>query len=350
MRAASDRVLPTNFAQLLRPNAAVCPDYLFWWLWWSHLNGSTREFQRATTNIRNLRTKDYLDQPCPLPPLNEQQRIVAMIEEQFSRLDAADRSLDEAAVKVQSLRRVALAKALDGPWPSLLLGEIASVDSGPAFKSESFGGPSDGIKLLRGENIEPGRLRWRDTRTWPESKLAGYNHLFVAETDVILAMDRPVISAGLKLAPVRTSDLPALLVQRVARIRPSARVVTPFLYLALQLPRFVPHLLGGQTGTQLPHITLAAIRAFEIPVPPREEQLRVVAEVEQGLSVIDAVRSAIEVARRHSTALRQSILRRAFCGELVPQDLSEEPASLLLEGIAATRAAAAPMRRRQVPA
>ncbi len=319
------------------PSDAFVSDYLYWFL--VHATPHIRELGSGTT-FPELSKSAAKTISVPVPPLNEQRRIVAAIEEQFSRLDAAGRSLDEAALKVQGLRRATLVGALDGPWPSLPLGEIASTDSGPAFKSEFFGDPSGGTRLLRGENIEPGRLRWRDTRTWPESKLAGYEHLFVGETDLILAMDRPMISTGLKLAPVRTDDLPALLVQRVARIRASDRVVAPFLHLALQLPRFVTHLLGGQTGTQLPHITLAGIRAFEIPLPPLEEQRRVVSEVEQQLSLIDAMHRAIEAASRRSAALRRSILERAFRGELVPQDSSDEPASALLERIAAERATA----------
>jgi type I restriction enzyme S subunit len=63
-----------------------------------------------------------------------------------------------------------------------------------------------------------------------------------------------------------------------------------------------------------------------------------VAEVEQQLSVIDAMRDAIDSAQKRSTALRRSILERAFRGELVPQDPTDEPASALLERIAAERA------------
>ena len=273
----------------------------------------------------------------PLPPLNEQRRIVAAIEEQLSRLDDANASLEAAKRRLGALRRVGIVGALDVDWPGAQVGDVAAVDSGPAFKSTHFGGPNDGIRLLRGENIEPGSLRWRDTRTWPSSMLDGYEHLNVAASDLILAMDRPVISTGLKLAPVKESDLPALLVQRVARIRPSELVTTSFLYVALQLPRFVPHLLGGQTGTQLPHMTLAGIRSYVVPLPPLEEQRRIVAEVEERLSVIDAMRASIGRAERRSAALRRSILERAFRGELVPQDPSDEPASVVLDRIRSAR-------------
>ena len=80
--------------------------------------------------------------------------------------------------------------------------------------------------------------------------------------------------------------------------------------------------------------------------PPLEEQQRIVAEVEERLSVIDALRDAIEAAKRRSAALRRSILERAFRGDLVPQDPTDEPAQALLERIRAARDAAdAPTKR-----
>ncbi|TML69348.1 MAG: restriction endonuclease subunit S [Actinobacteria bacterium] len=77
------------------------------------------------------------------------------------------------------------------------------------------------------------------------------------------------------------------------------------------------------------------MKAFPVPAAPLEEQRRIVAEVEERLSVIDAMRASITRAQRRSAALRRSILERAFRGELVPQDPSDEPASVLLDRIRA---------------
>ena len=77
----------------------------------------------------------------------------------------------------------------------------------------------------------------------------------------------------------------------------------------------------------------------QIPLPPLDEQRRIVAGVEEQLSVIDALRAAIERGTAQLRSLRRAILERAFRGELVPQDPSDEPASVLLERIAAERAA-----------
>ena len=94
------------------------------------------------------------------------------------------------------------------------------------------------------------------------------------------------------------------------------------------------------------NISQAKVNSIRLRVPPLEEQRRIVAEVEERLSVIDAMRASISNAQRRSAALRASILERAFRGELVPQDPSDEPASVLLDRIRTTRAASTPAKSR----
>jgi type I restriction enzyme, S subunit len=332
-------LLLSNFCRRVVLSKQVNPQFIYYQLLHSYLCGGTGRYQTATTNIRNLNFKKYLaGAELAIAPYAEQERIVAVIEEQFSRLDAAQSGLTQIKDKLRRLRSALLIDALSGDWPKVRLGDVADVDSGPAFQSKFFRGPSEGIRLLRGDNIEPGGLRWTNERTWPSHMLDGYENLFVCESDLILGMDRPIISTGLKLASVKQSDLPALLVQRVARIRSSEAVLTPFLHLALQLPRFIPHLLGSQTGTQLPHITLAGIRSFTVPLPSVDEQEHIAVALDRQLSILDALETETTRGLKRSSALRLAVLATAFAGKLVPQDQNHEPASVLLERIEAERA------------
>ena len=86
-----------------------------------------------------------------------------------------------------------------------------------------------------------------------------------------------------------------------------------------------------------------------VSVPPLSEQFRIVAEVESRLSIIQQAEATVEASLKRVGRLRQSILKRAFSGQLVPQDPDDEPASVLLERIRAEREAAkaaAPKRKR----
>ncbi|MFD8442577.1 hypothetical protein ACFV11_08285 [Streptomyces globisporus] len=191
------------------------------------------------------------------------------------------------------------------------VGEVAAVDAGPAFKSAHFGGPDEGIRLLRGDNIEPGALRWAGTRTWPESMLPGYEHLAIQEGDLILGMDRPLISAGLKLARARPSDLPALLVQRVARIRPHS-INGAYLYHWLSGFEFQQHLKGSATGTQLPHVNLKSIKQFKVPRFSEAAEARIVEVLEDRLSRLDAGIDYLDAAKRRSERFRVALNHRLF--------------------------------------
>jgi type I restriction enzyme S subunit len=104
---------------------------------------------------------------------------------------------------------------------------------------------------------------------------------------------------------------------------------------------------AGQVG-----IAGSELKKVPVPIPPLDEQRRILAEAERQLSIVAAMASKISRALRRSASLRRSILEQAFTGKLVPHDPSDEPASILLKRITAERAAASkPSRRgRKIPA
>lgn len=186
--------------------------------------------------------------------------------------------------------------SLRAGWAFARVADIADIDIGFAFKSADYA--AHGVRLLRGENIEPGALRWVDTRYWPEDDVSRFEHLLVRPGDLILAMDRPVVSAGLKLARATPDDCPCLLVQRVARLR-GRKGTNDFLFHSLSSPAFIRHILiGGQTGTQLPHISGKRIEDFELALAPGPEQERIVSALESySTRLDDAVATLSRVER-----------------------------------------------------
>jgi type I restriction enzyme S subunit len=314
----------TGYASYLIRFRLAGPALLFRWIgaiWDSpFLRAWIEARAAASAGQHNISMATLNALPIPLPPLYEQQRIVAEIEKQFTRLDAAVRSL----ITVQSNLKHYVDSVVAGAFrraaeknsgcSSVTIGEIATVDVGFAFPSSKF--TNSGVRLLRGENMQPGSLRWEDTQYWPEAELQKYSNLLVREGEIILAMDRPVVSAGLKIARVRPTDLPALLVQRMARIRPSDEEMTAFVYLALNSQGFVRHLVEGQTGTQLPHVSATRIKSFAVPLPPLAERHAIVADVELRLELVRQLQKATRENLQRAKSLRQSILQRAFSGQL----------------------------------
>lgn len=287
--------------------------------------------------------------PAPIAPLAEQTRIAQKLDELLAQVDTLKARIDAIPALLKRFRQSVLAAAVSGrltdewqgsgygEWSSGILGDFVGVDVGYAFKSSEFS--TTGVRLLRGQNIEPGALRWTETKFYPEEKLAGLEGLFIAEGDIILAMDRPIVSAGLKLARARKRDLPCVLVQRVSRFK-SFRGVTPdYLMLLLSDLSFSNYLLPNQTGSDIPHISGKQILNYHVTLPTTIEQTEIVRRVEQLFAFTDQLETKIQTAQARVNHLTQSILAKAFRGELVPQDPNDEPASVLLERIQAQRAA-----------
>jgi len=100
----------------------------------------------------------------------------------------------------------------------------------------------------------------------------------------------------------------------------------------------------GKQTTNLASINKSVLSRFPVPIPPPEEQRQIVAEIEARLSILDEAESQIEANLKRSNRLRQSILKRAFPGKLVPQDPKDEPAAKLLERINAERNGTKPQK------
>lgn len=193
-------------------------------------------------------------------------------------------------------------------WPTVELGEVVDLATGFPFKSASYSADPTHIRLLRGDNIAQGVLRWENAKRWPQSTddVAGTYSLHV--DDVVLAMDRPWIEAGLKYASITANDLPSLLVQRVARLRGTTRVTSRFLRYVIGSRSFTDHVLGVQTGTAVPHISGAQIKAYKFQLPPREVQQRIV-------ELLGSLDDKIELNRRLNEtleAMAQAIFRDWF--------------------------------------
>src|SRR5690606_18789971 len=115
-------------------------------------------------------------------------------------------------------------------------------------------------RLIGGDNIAQGSLRWDKTRRWPINMTEGLDGYWLKPGDVVLAMDRPWIEAGLKRAAVGPQDVPSLLVQRTARLRGTERLDSVFLRYVVSSHEFAGYILSVQTGTAVPHISLKQIR------------------------------------------------------------------------------------------
>jgi type I restriction enzyme, S subunit len=321
----------------------VSADYLRYFLFAEARSGRIGEASPGV-GIHHIGARRLAGWPVPMPPMNEQRRIVAAIEERLSRLDAADLSLTAAARRSEGLERCVLDHYVftaDAPLEPVsdLAVLVTDGDHNPPKRVMS------GVPHLTARNVKRGKLAVEGaTFVSPEGFEQTRKRYEPLEGDVIVTCvgtigQTAVVPPGLVFSADRN----------LAAIRPSDEVDSHFLRLALAAPRSQDLMASASSSTAQPHLYLRDLRALRVPLPPLDEQKRIVAKVEARLSALDALRASIDRAQRRSRAVRAAVLANAFRGELVPQDPSDEPASMLLERVRAERAAAPrPSRRRKV--
>lgn len=209
-----------------------------------------------------------------------------------------------------------------GEWPVTDLGSQVDLLTGYPFKSAQYTEELPGIALVRGDNVVQQSLRWSGVKRWPSSLLDGLDHYKLRPGDVVLAMDRPWIEAGLKVATLRERDCPALLVQRVARLRGRDPLDQGFLKWLLYSPRFTDHVLSVQTGTAVPHISGTQIKEFQFRLPPLDEQRRIA-------GVLGALDDLIDTNRQ--VADRCTDLWHAIVDDALDHAVGAAPLSALAE-------------------
>lgn len=184
------------------------------------------------------------------------------------------------------------------------LGNHVDLLTGFPFKSACYTDRPDDVLVLRGDNVGQGRLRWDGAKRWPRKELNQYAQFELRPGDVILAMDRPWIEAGLKWAWIRPNDDKPLLVQRVARMRGINGLLTEYLRYLIGSPAFTNHVSSITTGVNVPHISARDIKAFQFELPPLGVQRRIA-------GILSAYDDLIEVNTRRIDILEE-MARRLF--------------------------------------
>lgn len=290
--------------------------FLFWWLK-SIAYLIVAEGTGAT--VQGVKLPFVKSLQVPLPPLPEQQRIVGILDDAFEGIAIAkanaEQNLQNARALFESHLQSVFTQHGEG-WVTTTLGSEIDLLAGFAFKSAQYTNNDGDIRLLRGDNIIQGCLRWDDVKRWPANDIAPYDRYQIREGDVVLAMDRPWVKAGLKHAIITADDLPCLLVQRTARLRGGANLDNRFLMFLIGSAAFTSHILGVQTGIGVPHISGQQIQDFEFARPPVGEQRRIADNLDALREETQRLASLYQRKLAVLDELKKSLLHQAFAGEL----------------------------------
>jgi len=331
----------------LTPVAAVDSRYLL-------VAARSRSFQDAawkkssSTTIPILNKGKWLSIPVPLPPLAEQKRIVAKVDELMALCDRLALQQEERETRHAALARASLARFAEAPTPANLqwifhqtyaispaalrkailtlavqgklvpqdpndepaegqtVGDHIEFQNGYAFKSEWF--KPTGMRLCRNANVSHGDLDWRESAFVDDTVAKEFERFALREGDIVLSLDRPLITTGLKVARVTKADLPCLLLQRVAKPVPKHdQLDLSFFLLWLNSSEFMDSIDPGRSNG-VPHISTRQVQRLPFALPPLAEQRRIVAKVDELMALVDALETQLATARTTATALLAAAL------------------------------------------
>ena len=194
-------------------------------------------------------------------------------------------------------------------WQVARKAEVFSFLNGYAFKSEWF--RPEGIRLLRNVNVSHGVINWKETACISEEQAAEFQGFSLDENDVVLTLDRPIISTGLKYAVIRSADLPCLLLQRVAKIAPYAGAVTVSYLSAWLNSRFFVDSIDPGRSNGVPHISTNQVASMPFALPPLAEQHRIVAKVDRLMALCDQLKTRLTQARQLNEQLASTLVEQA---------------------------------------
>lgn len=193
-------------------------------------------------------------------------------------------------------------------WETVSLDECVELATGFPFKSSEYSNDHDAVRLLRGDNIGQGTIRWDGVKKWPVNRTNGLAQYELRESDIVLAMDRPWIPAGLKFGRIRKSDLPALLVQRVARLRPTHRINGDYLFSVLSSSKFSEYIQNVTTGTAVPHISAKQIKSYHFQLPP----IKIQEQIGQIHAILDDRITLLRETNKTLEAIAQALFKSWF--------------------------------------
>ena len=365
------------------------------------------ENRQGITQV-NLNTGIVRDFDLPIPPLPEQHRIVAAIENYFSRLDKAVQALERVKANLKRYRASVLKAAVEGRLvpteaelakaegrdyepASVLLERIKSKRTHWLKESVSQGDSEAKravSKLKKHTPRNSDEFKTPSGWTWDSflnfskflvdchNKTAPYTDSGIPLVRTSNIKNGKLISEGMKFVNQKTYDywskrcppepgdilftreapigeatiipdgMKVCMGQRMmlSRLFPDL-MNTKYVLYAIQSPVFQHEVLGGGIGSGVQHLRVGDVESAVIPIPPLAEQNRIVVELEKHISVIDNFEKMVESNLQRTTRLRQAILKWAFEGKMADQDPNDEPASELLERIRLEREGMKPVKK-----
>nr|MDT0663458.1 restriction endonuclease subunit S [Micromonospora sp. DSM 115978] len=328
----------------VRPLGGIEPRYIRYLLECLSLRGGLAKFATGST-IKHLPQEQLRALPIPLPPLLEQRRIAAVLEDQLSRLEVGRGLLETAGRRINILQKAFLGQ-LDAELsnePVVTLGQMLAEPLRNGHSAPVVNG--EGVRAISLTAVTKGQFVDNYTKM-TSADPAKVRDLWLRPGDILVQRSNTpelVGTAAMYEGPNDWAIFPDLLI----RVRVSSRVLPEYAALMLSRPaarRYFRRSAKGLAGS-MPKIDQRTILSAEFPLPNLERQAKIIEDSKNMAGRLSRLESARQIAETRAAFLRSALLAEAFAGRLVPQDPSDEPASELLARIRVEREAAGAVKR-----
>lgn len=326
------------------PAKQILPEFLYFMCISPQFQKSILDNASATT-LPILNKSRFEELFLPLPSLPEQERIVVKLEELFTKLDVGVTALKKVKAELKRYRQSVLKSAFEGTlteqWrkknklsENRILTTVSEVSDRihygyTASADENKVGP----KLLRITDIQNNMVNWNSV---PYCKIDNEvkKKYLLKEGDLVFARTGATVGKSYLI----TGKIPeAVFASYLIRLIIKDGIEKKYIYNFFQSADYWSQINKGKIGIGQPNVNAQILSNIKIPLVSYNEQHQIVSEIERRFSVVDEVEQAVEQGLKQSERLRQSILKKAFEGKLVPQDPNDPPAEQLLEQIKAEK-------------
>nr|HDI2477456.1 restriction endonuclease subunit S [Klebsiella pneumoniae] len=302
------------------------------------------------TTVKGIRLEVLKALSINLPPFFEQKIIAEKLDTMLAQVDSTKARLEQIPQILKRFRQVVLAAIVNGKlstnteqWKVYSLKNlcvsISDGDHQAPPKSET------GIPFLVISDVNKGKIDLENVSRWvPESYYLALKEIRKPSLNDILY----TVTGSFGIPVVVNTTKPFCFQRHIAIIKPNSNLINyRFLLFYLESPQIFKHASDVATGTAQKTVSLSSLRNFELSVPSLKEQAVIVHRVEQLFAYADTIEKQVNNALTRVNNLTQSILAKAFRGELTAQWRAENPslisgensATALLERIKAERAA-----------
>ena len=304
--------LCNNFTQAMRVNQAIAiPRYVFYFMWNLHFSGKTDLLQNKTTGIRNLQVKSYLNENCPLPALEEQRKIAAVLDKVSNLIAKRRQQLDKLDELVKSRFVEMFGDPLrnDRTWPISKLKLLTTkIGSGATPKGGKQSYKKEGITLVRSMNVHDGEFVYKDLAYIDTAQAHDLDNVELQPKDVFINITGASVARS---CVIPDNILPGRVNQHVAIIRCKENLLNYIFLNRLFLnSSFKQKLLamGQAGGATRQALTQEQLKKLNLILPPIELQNEFASFVQQ----VDKSKVAIQKSLDETQTLFDSLMQKYF--------------------------------------